>query len=42
MLSLPILFLLKLKGTVSSSDPPCKDGNARFTMVPIRPLSDNV
>ena len=22
------------------SDPPCKDGNARFTTVPLKPLSD--
>ena len=26
--------------SVISSDPPCKDGNARFTLVPWRPLSD--
>ena len=28
-----------IKGTVSEilSDPPCKDGNARFTSVPIKP-----
>ena len=36
---------IKIKGTVSviSSDtpcPPCKDGNARFTMVPLKALSD--
>ena len=31
-----------LKGTVSviSCDPPCKDGNVRFTMVPLKPKSD--
>ena len=31
-----------LKGTVSiiSSDPPCKDGNAQFTIVPLKPISD--
>ena len=31
-----------LKGTVSviSSDPPCKDGNARFTTIPLKALSD--
>ena len=30
------------KGTVSviSSDPPWKDGNARFTTVPLKPKSD--
>ena len=28
------------KGTVSviSSDPPCEDGNARFTTAPLKPL----
>ena len=28
-----------IKGTASviSSDPPCKDGNARFTTVPLKP-----
>ena len=33
-----------LKGTVSviSSDSPCKYGNARFTTVPLRALSDQV
>ena len=31
-----------LKGTVSviSSDPPCKDGNALFTTVPLKHLAD--
>ena len=31
-----------LKGTVSviSSEPPYKDANARFTTVPLKPLSD--
>ena len=31
-----------IKGTVSvmSSDPPSKDSNARFTSVPLKPLSD--
>ena len=33
-----------LKGTecVISSDPSCKDGNARFTMVPFKALSNKV
>ena len=33
---------LDLKGTVSVilGDPPCKDGNARFTKLPLQPLSD--
>ena len=37
-------YLEALKGTVSikSSKPPCKDGNTRFTLVPIKPLSDQV
>ena len=32
------------KGTVSVvlSDPPCKDGNAWFTTVPLKALSDQV
>jgi len=32
-----------IKGTVSviSSDPPCKDGNARYTTVPLKALSDD-
>ena len=34
----------KFKGTVSliSSDPPCKDGNARFTTVTLKALSDQI
>ena len=36
-------FVLRfiLKGTVSiiSSNPPCKDGNSRYTTVPFKPLS---
>ena len=34
----------KLKETVSVilSDPPCKDGNAGFTTVPLKVLSDHV
>jgi len=33
---------LKIKGTVSviSSEPSCKDSNAQFTTVPLKPLSD--
>ena len=33
-----------LKRTVSVilGDPPCKDGNARFTKLPLQPLSDHV
>ena len=33
---------ISVKGTVRviSSDPPCKDGNVRFTTVPLKPLSD--
>ena len=33
-----------IKGTVSviSSNPPCKDGNARFTTVPLKALCDQV
>ena len=33
-----------IKGTASlnSSDPPCKDDNARFTTVPLKALSDQV
>ena len=27
-------------GTVSVSDPPCKDGNAWLSMVPLKALSD--
>ena len=35
-------FFQYLKGTESviSSDPPCKDGNVRFTTVPLKPCSD--
>ena len=31
-----------MNGTISviSSDPLCEDGNARFTPVPLKPLSD--
>ena len=34
----------QVKGTVSviASDPPCKDGNVRFTTVPWKALSDQV
>ena len=37
-------WCLRLKGTVSviSSDPPCKDSNARFTTVPFKPLTVHV
>ena len=33
-----------IKGTVSvtSNDPLCKEDNARFTTVPLKPLSDQV
>ena len=33
-----------MKGTVSVllGDPQCKDGNARFTMVPLKAFSDKV
>ena len=40
---LKFAFLFQnLKGTVSvfSSDSPCRDGNARFTTVPLKPLTD--
>ena len=32
-----------IKGTVSviSNDPPCIDGNVRFTFVPLKPLTDH-
>ena len=32
----------KLKGRISviSSDPPCKNGNARFTMIPLQRFTD--
>ena len=41
---LKILSYSQVKGTVSviSSDPPCKDGNVRFTMVLLKALSDQV
>ena len=41
-IQLQILPYFHFKGTVSvvSSDPPCKDGNARFTTVPLTPKSD--
>ena len=31
-----------IRGTVSVifNDPPCKDGKAQFTAVPLKPLSD--
>ena len=37
-----IKVYIRLKGTVNviSSDPPCKEGNARFTMFPLKALSD--
>ena len=37
----PIFDKIRLNGTVSgiSKDPPCKDGSARFTTVPLKPLS---
>ena len=39
-----ILSTVPFKETVSviSSDPSCKDGNARFTTIPLKPLSDQV
>jgi len=38
------LYLVFFKGTVSVilSDPSCKDGNARFTMVTLKALYDQV
>ena len=33
---------LKETVNVSSNDPPCKHDIARFTMVPLKPLSDQV
>ena len=38
------ISIIILKGTVSviSSDPQCKDGNARITSVPLKGLSDRV
>ena len=37
-------FFYKGKGTVNviKGNPPCKDGNTRFTQVPIKALSDQV
>ena len=34
-----LVSLAQLKGTVSVilSDPPCKEGNARFTTIPLKP-----
>ena len=39
-----LLIAIIIKGTVSviSSDPPCKDGNARFTTGPLKALPDQV
>ena len=34
--------LTTVKESVISSDPPCKDGNTWFTMVPLKDLSDQV
>ena len=36
----PYWVQLKPKGTVREilGDPPCKAGNARFTMIPLKPL----
>ena len=38
------MLSIKLKGTVSAilSDPPCKDGNAGFTTLPLKALSDQI
>ena len=39
------LCLIWFKGTALSvvlKDPLCKDGNAQFTLVPLKPLSDQV
>ena len=37
------IFFLDFKGTVSVilGDPPRKDGNARFTTIPLKPLPDH-
>ena len=37
-----VLFY-NIKETVSviSNDPPCKDGNAKFVMIPLKPFSDH-
>ena len=39
-----MMFFFVFKGTVrvTSSESPFKDGNARFTRVPIKALSDQV
>ena len=44
LFELVLIDFHKIKGTVSviSSDPPCKDGNARFTTVPLKALSDQI
>ena len=36
------ILRFNLKGSVSiiSSEPPCKDGNSRYTTVPLKPLSE--
>ena len=33
-------IMLKVIVRVILSDPPCRDGNARFTAIPLKPLSD--
>ena len=38
----PLIVLVKRTVGVISSDPPCKDGNARFTTVPLKALSDQM
>ena len=38
----PLIVLLKRTVSVTSSDPPCKDDNARFTTVPLKALSDQM
>ena len=36
-----VLYILNIKGTDTiSSDPSCKDGNARFTTMPLKPKYD--
>jgi len=35
-------LLVKGTGSLISSDPPCKNGNTRFTTVPLKALSDQV
>ena len=39
-----IILEIKFKGTISEnlSDPPCKNGNARFTTVHLKALYDQV